>query len=66
MCLASLLAKLNRNEDFDSDDWNDVVDLAFIAAIWLYDNTRVERTPTTTQIHFQPKTSKKKKKKTKE
>lgn len=66
MCFASILSKIGRNENFTDDDWNDVVDLAFIAAAWLYENTRVERTPTTTQVHFQPKTSKKKKKKTKE
>lgn len=50
----------------NEDDWNDVVSLAFIAATWLYENTRVEKTPNTTQVHLQPKTSKKKKKKTKE
>jgi hypothetical protein len=62
MCLSSLLSKLNRSEELTDDDWNDIVDLAFLAAAWLYENTRVERTPTTNQIHFQPKSSKKKKK----
>jgi hypothetical protein len=32
----------------DVDDWNDVVDLTFSAAIWLYQNSRIERTPDTT------------------
>lgn len=66
MCLASILAKIGREEPFSDEDWNDVVDLAFIAATWLYENTRVERTPDTTQVHFQPKSSKKKKKKARE
>jgi hypothetical protein len=66
MCLASIFAKLGRDEPLSEDDWNDVVSLTFVAAAWLYENTRVERTPETTQVHLQPKTSKKKKKKTKE
>ena len=66
MCLASLLAKLGRDEPLNEEDWNDIVSLTFIAATWLYENTRVEMTPETTQVHLQPKTSKKKKKKTKE
>lgn len=66
MCLASLLSKIGRDETLNDDDWNDVIDLAFIAAMWLYDNTRMERTPDTNQVHLQPRSSKKKKKKTKE
>lgn len=66
MCLASLLAKLGRNEVLVDEDWNDVVDLVFTAAAWLYENTRVERTPETNQIHFQPKSAKRKGKKTRE
>lgn len=66
MCLASLLAKIGREEVLIEEDWNDIVDLVFTAAKWLYENTRVERTPETNQIHFQPKNSKRRGKKTKE
>jgi hypothetical protein len=67
MCLASILAKIGREETLNEDDWNDVISLAFVAAKWLYENSRVVRTPDTTQVHFQPKSSKKKRKsKTKE
>jgi len=66
MCLASILGKLGRDENLDEDDWNDVINLVFIAAVWLYENTRIERTPDTTQVHLQPSSAKKKKKKTKE
>jgi len=58
--------KLDRNETFGEEDWNDVVDLFFTAAAWLYENTKVQRTPSTNQVHFQPRSSKTKKKKTKE
>lgn len=62
MCLASILSKLSKDEALSEEDWNDVVSLLIIAASWLYDHSRVERTPETTQVHFQPKHSKKKKK----
>jgi hypothetical protein len=65
MSLASILAKLSREESLSDQDWNDVVFFAFVAAEWLYENTRVERTPISTQVHFQPKSTKKKKRKTK-
>jgi hypothetical protein len=61
MCLASLLAKFSKDETLDESDWNDVVDLAFTAAKWLYENSRIEVTPETHQLHLQPKSSKKKK-----
>jgi hypothetical protein len=66
MCLASLLAKLGREETLNEDDWNDVISLFLTGATWLYENTRVEHTPSTSQVHLQPKSSKKKKSKTKE
>lgn len=65
MCLASLLMKIQKSESFDEEDWNNIVELTFIAAIWLYQNSSIQCTPETNQVHFQPK-SKKKKKKTKE
>jgi len=60
MCLASLLSKISKEEAFEDEDWNDVVSLAFCAAIWLYENSRIEKTPTS-QVYLQPKSLKKKK-----
>jgi hypothetical protein len=62
MCLASLLMKLSRDETLNEDDWNDVVTLGLIVAEWLFQNTSVGHTPNTSQVHLQPKSSKKKKK----
>ena len=62
MSLARLLTKISKDETFEEEDWNDVVNLSFYACQWLAENSRVEVTPSTTQVHVQPKTSKKKKK----
>lgn len=61
--LAYLLNKISKEEEFSEEDWNEVVALLSIAAVWLYENTRVEHTPISNQIHIQPKKSKKKSKK---
>lgn len=53
---------MTEGQKFDQDDWNEVVSLAFVVARWLYENTRIEQTPDTKQIHFQPTKSKKNKK----
>ena len=62
MCLARLLTKLSKDETFDEEDWNDVVSLAFTACQWLVENSRIEITQETSQVHIQPKTSKKRSK----
>jgi len=61
---AILCAKLLKNE-VETEDWSDVVHFCVLAANWLFPNTRVEPTPVSTQVHFQPKEAKKKKKKKK-
>ena len=66
MCLARLLTKISKEETLEEDDWNDVVTLAFTACHWLAENSRIEITQETSQVHLQPKTSKKRRKKTKE
>lgn len=59
MCLARLLTKLSDEERFDEEDWNDVVSLTFDAIRWIAENSRLEVTPSTSQVHLQPKASKK-------
>lgn len=59
MRLASILAKMGREETFSDSDWNDIVSMVFDAAVWLYQNSRIESTPSTSQVHLQPKTSRK-------
>jgi hypothetical protein len=63
MSLARLLTKLSNEEEFVEEDWNDVVSLFFSAVEWLSSNSRIEVTPESSQIHFQPKNSKKRSKK---
>lgn len=58
MRLAFIMTKVFKEEQFDEDDWNTVACLACEAFTWLYENSRVERTPESTQIHIQPKNSK--------
>jgi hypothetical protein len=57
-----LASKLYKNE-LEAEDWNEVVQLSFKAAIWLWKNSRVETTPESNQFHVQPLKAKKKKKK---
>lgn len=66
MRLASILAKISREETFSDSDWNDIVSMVFDAAVWLYQNSRIESTPSTPQVNLQQKSSRKKRKKTKE
>lgn len=60
--LAKILKKLTDEEKLDLEDWNEVVQLGLLAFTWLADNSRVEVTPASNQIHLQPKKSLKKKK----
>jgi hypothetical protein len=62
MCLARLLTKLSKEETFVEDDWNDVISLALTACQWLVENSRIEITQETSQVHVQPKASKKRNK----
>jgi hypothetical protein len=41
MCLAKLLTKLQREEQFSDEDWEDVTNLTCTALVWLYDNSRI-------------------------
>jgi hypothetical protein len=41
MCLAKLLTKFLKEEQFSNDDWEDVSDLTCTALVWLYDNSRI-------------------------
>jgi len=66
MRLASILAKISREETFSDSDWNDIVSMFFDAAIWLYQNSKIESIPSTPQVNLQQKSSRKKKNKTKE
>jgi len=56
------MTKYSNDETFEEEDWNDVVSLVFTACQWLADNSRIEITQSTSQVHIQPKTSKKRSK----
>jgi hypothetical protein len=60
----SLATKLYKGE-LEDEDWNEVVKLTLLGAIWLFKKSRVEVTPSSSQLHFQPLKAKKKKKKKK-
>lgn len=60
----NLATKLYKGE-LEEENWNEVVKLTLLGAIWLFKKSRVEITPTSSQLHFQPLKAKKKKKKKK-
>jgi hypothetical protein len=41
MCLAKLLTKLLREEQFSNDDWIDVTELTCTTLVWIYDNSHI-------------------------
>lgn len=49
----------------NSEDWTDLLLLSMTAIQWIVENSKVEVTQITDQVHFQPKKSLKKKKKRK-
>lgn len=61
----STATKLYKGEKVEKEDWNEVVRLTLLGAIWLVKESRVLVTPSSSQLHFQPVKAKKKKKKKK-
>lgn len=44
LCLAKLLTKVSRSENFDEDDWFDVVTLTSAGVSLLYAHCNIDRT----------------------
>jgi hypothetical protein len=59
---SSILVKFYSEEEFDQEDWSDLLHLGFIAVKWLVENTDVKVTQSTDQVHLQPKSNLKRKK----
>jgi hypothetical protein len=53
---------MQDGDDLDQKDWNDLLLIGFDISKWIIENTKVEVTQVTEQVHLQPSRSLKKKK----
>jgi hypothetical protein len=63
--ISKVIKKLYDEDEMNSEDWTDLLLISTTAIKWIVENSKVEVTQITDQVHFQPKKSLKKKKKRK-